>query len=328
VDAVDGTLSSPLHLVEGQSDALLLLYHGSSKRPSLSAINASHRTPSQEAAAAGFAHSAERLCPVGESARSERPCKWLERGGHNEHDRRLYSFLHNSPMRQPPAKAAPLSFLAHASLSDLIFTLLPVTPPVLIGHGMPVPYALAALLPVLLASNLVHLACRRCDSPERMGGVAGVNACFLVGLVMASGYIYGTALLPYATADNMLSTYATLVALVGYWYARAHPGTRPRNTAPLGPSLLPRAPMGARRCCRVPPWGAVVVAACPHGCRAAPPDVQRRPCRRVHRCRTACGCTANAAAALLDLCCVLWRLCRQAALLSSAAPRPRLRARR
>ena len=239
VGTVDNNQDTPLHLIDAHAavaqDLLLLLYHGSAKCPSLTARNAAGNTPAEAAAAAGAAQTAELMRVSVEDAEGgdPKPPEWLSNGG-GHMCQNLYSFLLDSPMRRPPSRTPPPSWLYHIAASDVIFILAPVMPPVLMSQGIGILISLASGLGTVgLSSIIEHTWSKHHASPHRITGMSSVNACLLVGMVASSSYIFTTGLLPYASTNGAAtSIYLCLIFLIGYWSAYFSVTTRDPGFVP------------------------------------------------------------------------------------------------
>ena len=260
VTAVDHDGNTPLHHAadSGMSmDIVLLLYHGTATAPSLTALNYAGQTPAQACDAAGAKLLAETLHPAADS-------KWLSA---SNQDHRLFSFLRDSPLRQPPASRPPRTWVASIALQSVLIAATPCIPPKLIAHGLTLSWSLIAAGITwvgAMAADAVRatvLARKRgseatvtrpadgtgtgagASSPPvtpQMGARSQVNAALLLGSVASAGYIHIGALLAYSTAENVVPGALTVLFLAGYWVAYAHvqcndpgliPGADPEHAA-------------------------------------------------------------------------------------------------
>ena len=221
LEPVDAEGCTPLHLLTAGNEILLLLFHGTPTRPSLTKTNKAGHTPSEAAAAAGAAHCAEMMRSP-EGADADEGSTWLTSWGSGHYERNLLSFMHRSPLRSPPARSVGPSWMVHATTSDVLFALVPVVPPKLLALGASAIMAFSGGMGLVFASFIAENLLGHRASPHRLTGVVGANAALLFGLVASASFIFGTSLLMHADEHNAASTYLTLAALAGYWlsYAR------------------------------------------------------------------------------------------------------------
>ena len=182
VNAIDNNGCSPLHLVgariadeSSQEDMVLLLFHGTSARPSLALLDHNGQTPAAAAAASG-AHRAAVLLHAAGSVELEDPVLDSRRRA------QLWSFLVHSPLRVPPKTRPTPSWLARASLPHALFALVPVAPPLALANGYSHVLALVACTMVLL---LALYSTRACACLRRGANLPAytINAAVLFGMV-------------------------------------------------------------------------------------------------------------------------------------------------
>ena len=216
MEVTDGEGNTVLHLVGEEHDVVLLLLHGSERRPPLALRNSSGHTAADVAEAAG----ASRVAKALEDARTEAALP-------PQRERRLFSFLLRSPARVAPARSPPPSWVQRASLTHALIALSLLAPPKALGAGCSVAMSLSAGLASAWLAGVA--ACAR----ERWGRGRGssndegaavtaapVSAALLVGAVGAAGYVHCVGLVPHAAlGDNGVPAYGTVLALAGFWFA-------------------------------------------------------------------------------------------------------------
>jgi hypothetical protein len=209
VNAIDGEGNTPLHLAEVREIAALLIY-GTSHAASLSAKNAAGFTPAMAAAAAGATRLAEELDEGSDAS------LLTNRGSI---DRRLFAFMLDSPLRQPPPTTLPNPWVCRMSFTHATVACVPLVPHVAIAMGATAlaTFAVSAVYGFGAAAAAI---CTRASTRAHTssGSIPSHMAPLLFGAVLAAGATHCLAVVPSAHGVAQWPACGGVGALCMYWF--------------------------------------------------------------------------------------------------------------